>query len=109
MKTRPRQDQAPQAGDCPPWCTREHSASDHPDDRHHLDDGAIIPAVVRNPRENSVRSTEFVVQRIRYREDTHDWVQICTTEDRSIHLTLSAETGDRLAHALLPPPPIHSD
>ena len=30
---------------CPPWCTREHAADDHPEDRYHQSEPSILPVV----------------------------------------------------------------
>lgn len=87
---------------CPDWCAATHGEHDHPDDRKHVSEGMVVPAVVAalRPGPEVRRSCDLVVVMSRRVGLTETWVHIGEAEGREHRLVISQETAARLTPVL---------
>lgn len=92
-------------GRCPPWCTREHAADDHPEDRYHQSEPALIP-IVAGPADTvpvtaSLRPLSLVVRAGLHHDDDRTWLVVEPAEAAQPRMVLTVEGARSLAGALL--------
>lgn len=88
---------------CPPWCTREHSENDHPEDYAHYSDHHSFPVVVPIGavyEQHGATGTEFIVGIRRFTRRDETWVFIGAGEDTRRSIEISLESAHRLRYAL---------
>ena len=98
----------PQQGDdqalaCPPWCRRDHRPDDLPDDLLHQSSPAFVAVIHGDPRfgPDDDAWPDRVVLRLAQRVDsTAVWLEASSEEGRSLHLLVTADSAQRLAHAM---------
>lgn len=92
------------ADPCPPWCTREHSDDDHPEDGYHQSEPTIVAVVAGSgdtvPVSASLLPMTLVVRVGQY-PDGPPWVLVEPTEGRHPRIALTPESAQSLAAALL--------
>lgn len=92
-----------QVEECPRWCIRTHAQDDHPDDRVHVSEGAIVPVIERvtapvdSVFAESVQSVDIIVGLRRDGTGT-TWVHLADDERRGFELT--KESARRLHERL---------
>lgn len=91
---------------CPPWCTRRHQATDHPDDRTHFSDweasmllGLMEPDFVQGEKEVHVYEPELKVfleqgwrevePQVHAQVNERDTLKLTVAEARALGETLS--------------------
>jgi hypothetical protein len=86
---------------CPAWCTREHHAADHPEDRRHHGEAAFVPVIVTQPPTyDVVASEEWLVHGHQGAGDDAIWVSIGSAETSGVSITVSLESAHRLCAGL---------
>ncbi|HVK29747.1 MAG TPA: hypothetical protein VM575_15520 [Nocardioides sp.] len=90
---------------CPPWCTREHAADDHPEDRYHQSEPTLLPVVAGSgdtvPVTASLRPLTLAVRIGRYADDDRTWLVIEALEAPRPRMVLAAEAARALVRGLL--------
>ena len=91
------------AGPCPPWCTREHSEDDHPEDRYHQRDPTITAAVAGTgdtvPVPATLHPVVLTVRTGRYTGEGLTWLVVEPLEGRP-YLAITAASARSLVLAL---------
>ncbi len=104
-----RRDQGPPAPSwlvepCPSWCAREHEETDHPEDRYHQSDPAVVPAiastVVSVPVTASFEEVDLVIRRCRYVADSVEWMAIEGLKSVEPRLVLTSDSARVLLRVL---------
>ncbi|MFT4286364.1 DUF6907 domain-containing protein [Nocardioides sp.] len=89
---------------CPAWCAREHREADHPEDRYHQSEPAIVPVIASLaplvPVPASFEPADLVVRRCRYVADAVEWLAVETLEAAHLRLVLTLESARRLVRAV---------
>lgn len=87
---------------CPWWCARTHEEDDHPEDRYHQSEPAMLPALAGAadtvPVTDSIESLDLLIRRGRYVGESLEWVLIEPAEAVRPRLMLTIES----ARLLLP-------
>lgn len=89
---------------CPPWCTRTHTADDHPEDRYHQSEPSILPVVAGTgdtvPVTRSLRALTLAVRVGRYADDDRTWLVVEALDEPQPRLVLAADAARVLLQAL---------
>lgn len=89
---------------CPAWCVRQHAEDDHPEDRYHQSEPAIVPAVVGTgdavPVTTTLRAETLVVRTGQYADDARVWLTVEPLEGRRPHVVLTPGSARSLVRAL---------
>lgn len=93
---------------CPNWCVRDHREEDHPEDRFHQSEAAVVPVVAgdggardRPIVADSLNSTELTVRIGRHIGEAFTWLDMSPTEGRSPAMVLSRDSARSLARSIL--------
>lgn len=90
---------------CPPWCTREHTAGDHPEDRYHQSEPSILPVVAGSgdtvPVTASLRPLTLAVRLGRHSGDDRTWLVVEALEEPRPRIVLTADAARLLLGALV--------
>lgn len=87
---------------CPPWCTGEHHATDHPEDRRHRSEAVIVPVTLTEPPTYGVVSAdEWLVYGHRGHDDVTTWLSIGSAEAPPVAITMSLESAHRLCAGIV--------
>jgi hypothetical protein len=93
-----------QAAPCPPWCAREHTENDHPEDRYHQSEPSIVAAVAGAgdvvPLPSSLRPVSLAVRAGRYADDELTWLVVEPLEARAPRMVLTREAAAALLRGL---------
>lgn len=90
---------------CPAWCARRHEEDDHPEDRYHQSEGALLAGIAGAadtvPLTASLRATSLAVHLGRHPGEESAWVAVEALDDLHPRLILTAQTARTLARELV--------
>lgn len=83
--------------ECPTWCRREHVEADHAEDRLHVSEAALVPAIAVSERgthlTTAMHGIDMVVWVGRYVGEAFDWLVIEPAEGRDPHIVVSLDAA----------------
>ncbi|HEY1135693.1 MAG TPA: hypothetical protein VGE77_14050 [Nocardioides sp.] len=88
---------------CPAWCRNEHHEDDHPEDRVHRGDVAVVPAVVARwalPTQFHGELTELLVHRVQPVSRFSGWLVVQEAEGQEHRLVVHEDSVAALAASL---------
>ena len=88
---------------CPPWCRRDHATTDHPDDRHHQSEAALVALVTGSPLlepDEAAHPVSAVVRLVRRVGCEVTWLEVVSEEGPEVRLMVTTESALRLVATL---------
>lgn len=89
---------------CPAWCRRRHQEQEHPEDRFHQSDPAVVATVAGDadtiPITDSLTPVDLTVRLGRHVDDSVEWIAIEALESPRPRLVLTTDSARRLAREI---------